>query len=103
MDKLKTQLKKYVSKLRPLLKHHYFFVTIVLFSAVAFAIFTVNQTLSMSTDGDYRDRQLQSTVGGKFNQAAKDTINKIKSLQRSTDASNNDTPFPPGRINPFAE
>lgn len=96
-------LKPYLEKLRPIAKHHYFIVTVLLFSGVALAIFLVNETLNSPSDEDYRTRQSQSTIGVKFNRAAQDTIDKIKSLQKSTDPAKANAPFPPGRINPFAE
>lgn len=101
--KLPPVVTKYLRKLKPIVRHHYFIVTVVLFSAVAGVVYSVNQTLNASTDDDYRTKQLQATIGSKFNKTTKDTIDKIKSLQKSTDASGPDTPFPAGRINPFAE
>jgi hypothetical protein len=93
----------YLSKLKPVVKHHYFIVTVVLLSAVAGAIYTVNLTLNSGVDDEYRAKQLQSTIGSKFNQSTKNTIDKIKLLQRSTDGTTQNKPLPPGRINPFAE
>jgi hypothetical protein len=96
-------LKTLLAKFKPIARHHYFIVTVLLFGSLAFAIFTVNETLNMPTDSTYYDEKLKSTIGRKFNQNTKDTIEKIKQLQRSTDPSSPDQPFPEGRINPFAE
>jgi hypothetical protein len=93
----------YLRKLKPLARHHYFIVTIALFSGVAVVIFLVNQTLNVTSDDAYRAEKLRSTIGSKFNKQTKDTIERIKALQKSTDTANPDAPFPPGRINPFAE
>ena len=101
--KLPPKILALLRKLKPIARHQYFIVTIVLFSAVAGVVYSVNQTLNAQTDSDYQTQQLQSTIGSKFNQSAKDTISKIKQLQRSTDTNNPEAPFPSGRINPFAE
>lgn len=93
----------YLRKLKPIAKHHYFIVSIALFSGVAVVIYLVNQTLNVTSDEAYRTEKMQSTIGSKFNKQAKDTIEQIKNLQKSTDAASPDAPFPPGRINPFAE
>lgn len=97
------QVNTYLRKLKPLAKHHYFIVSIALFSGVAVVIYLVNQTLNVTSDEAYRTQQMQSTIGSKFNKQTKDTIEKIKTLQKSTDAASPDAPFPSGRINPFAE
>jgi hypothetical protein len=97
------QVNAYLRKLKPLAKHHYFIVSIALFSGVAVVIYLVNQTLNVTSDEAYRTQQMQSTIGSKFNKQTKDTIEKVKALQKSTDAASPDAPFPPGRINPFAE
>jgi hypothetical protein len=101
--KLPPKVKTYLRKFKPLARHHYFIVTILLFSGVGYVIFTVNQTLTITPDEEYRTKQLQSTIGSKFNKNAKDTIERIKTLQKSTDASGPVEAFPSGRINPFAE
>lgn len=101
--KLPPQAHAIIAKLKPLARHHYFIVTIALFSGVAVAIYSVNQTLTTPPDDGYRAQQLQSTIGSKFNKDTKNTIAKIKALQKSTDTKNADVTFPPGRINPFAE
>ena len=101
--KLPPAVVKYMRKLKPIARHHYFIVTVVLFSAVAGVVYFVNQTLNAPTDDDYRTKQLQATIGSKFNKTTKDTIDQIKSLQKSTDASGPSVNFPSGRINPFAE
>jgi hypothetical protein len=93
----------YLRKLSPLARHHYFIVTVVLLSAVAGAIYAVNQTLNDTSDDNYHTKQLQATIGSKFNKSTDDTIDKIKSLQKSTDGSSQTKPLPSGRINPFAE
>lgn len=97
--KIKNQLRK----LAPIARHHYFIVSVVIFGSLAFGVYSINQTLNTPSDSEYRDKQMQSTIGSKFNQSAKDTISKIKQLQKSTDTSSQETPFPTGRINPFAE
>lgn len=96
-------LKPYLAKLKPLARHHYFIVMILLFGGVAYAIFTVNETLNTPSDEIYRTQQSQSTIGFKFNRAAQDTMDKVKSLQKASDPSQGNPPFPAGRINPFAE
>lgn len=101
--KLPPTFKRYGRALGRVAKHHYFIVTIILFSGVGVAIFWVNQTLNTPTDSTYQTEQTQATIGSKFNQSAKDTITKIKSLQKSTDTNNPQSLFPSGRINPFAE
>lgn len=88
--------------LRPIAKHHYFIVTIILFSGVGVGVYWVNETLNMPGDDAYRMQQQQSTIGSKFNQSTKDTITKIEALQKSTDSTPAST-LPAGRINPFAE
>ncbi|HSE61351.1 MAG TPA: hypothetical protein VLA88_03575 [Candidatus Saccharimonadales bacterium] len=93
----------YLSKLKPLVRHHYFIVTVLLLSTVAGVIYTVNQTLNSPTDEEYKGKQFQATIGSKFNKTTTDTINKIKTLQKSTDNTGQTKPFPTGRINPFAE
>lgn len=101
--KLPRQLKAYLDKLKVFARHHYFFVTVLLFGSLAFAIYTVNETLNMPTDSAYYDEKLKSTIGRKFNQSTKETIEKIRQLQKSTDPSSGEQPLPDGRINPFAE
>lgn len=101
--KLPAKATAYLRKLKPLARHHYFIVTILLFSGVGYVIYTVNQTLTVTPDEEYRTKQLQSTIGSKFNKNAKDTIERIKTLQKSTDNSGPTEAFPSGRINPFAE
>jgi hypothetical protein len=93
----------YLSKLKPLAKHHYFIVTIVLLGAVGGVIYTVNQTINSTGDQEYKAKQLQATIGSKFNKSTKDTIEKIKSLQTISDGVSQAKPLPSGRINPFAE
>jgi hypothetical protein len=95
--------KKMLAPLKPIARHHYFIVTVLLFGSLAYAIYTVNETLNMPADSTYYDDKLKSTIGRKFNQSTKDTIEKIKQLQRSTDPTSPNQPFPEGRINPFAE
>ena len=63
----------------------------------------VNNILNQPTDSEYYDQQMHSTIGSKFNQSTKDTIEKIKALQKSSDTNSSQTPLPSGRINPFAE
>jgi uncharacterized protein YlxW (UPF0749 family) len=101
--KIPANVNVYVRKIKPLARHHYFIVTILLFSGVGYVIYTVNQTLTVTPDEEYRTKQLQSTIGSKFNKNAKDTIERIKTLQKSTDTSSPTEAFPAGRINPFAE
>ncbi len=97
------RLRNQLHKLAPLARHHYFIVAIILFGGLAFALYSVGQTLNTPTDSAYQAKQLQSTIGSKFNQSAKDTIGKIKGLQKSTDTNGQEAPLPAGRINPFAE
>ena len=92
----------YTRILRPVAKHHYFIVTIILFSGVGVGVYWVNETLNMPADDAYRAQQQQSTIGSKFNQSTKDTITKIETLQKSTDSTPTSA-LPSGRINPFAE
>jgi hypothetical protein len=93
----------YLNKLKPLARHHYFIITVILLSAVAGAIYAVNTTLNDAGDDNYHAKQLQATIGSKFNKSTNDTIDKIKSLQKSTDGTSQTKPLPSGRINPFAE
>ena len=101
--KIPAQAKKYFRVLAPLARHHYFIVTILIFSGVAFVVYTVNQTLSVTPDDAYRTEKMQATIGSKINKNAQDTIDTIESLQKSTDTANQSEGFPAGRINPFAE
>ncbi|HKX72508.1 MAG TPA: hypothetical protein VJM32_00660 [Candidatus Saccharimonadales bacterium] len=101
--KVPPKVKSQLRKLKPVAKHHYFIVTILLFGGVAAVIYSVNQTLAAPTDDAYRSERLQSTIGSKFNKNARDTIEKIKALQKSTDTAVPEANFPAGRINPFAE
>lgn len=101
--KIPPKIKVQLRKLKPLARHHYFIVTIVLFGGVAAVIYSVNQTLTTTTDEAYRAERMQSTIGSKFNKNARDTIEKIKSLQKSSDTAVPEANFPAGRINPFAE
>lgn len=93
----------YLVKLKPLARHHYFIVTVIILSAVAGVIYAVNETLNSPADEEYKTKQLQATIGSKFNKSTNDTIDKIKTLQKSTDNTGQTKPFPTGRINPFAE
>lgn len=93
----------YLNKLKPVARHHYFIVTVLLLSAVGGVIYTVNQTLNSAPDDEYKNKQFQATIGSKFNKSTTDTIDKIKSLQKATDNTGQPKPFPDGRINPFAE
>lgn len=97
------KLRNQLHRLAPIVRHHYFIVMLVLFGGLAYAIYSVDQTLNTPSDGAYQAKQLQSTIGSKFNQNAKVTIEKIKSLQKSTDTTGQEAPLPAGRINPFAE
>ena len=101
--KLPRVVRTYLAKLKPIAKHHYFFVTVILFGGLSWAVFMVNEVLNQPTDTDYHDKQLHSTIGTKFNQSTQDTIEKIKALQKATDTNSPQTPLPSGRINPFAE
>jgi hypothetical protein len=101
--KIPPSVQAYLLKLKPLARHHYFIVTVILLSAVGGVIYTVNLTLNSPTDEEYKSKQLQATIGSKFNKSTKDTIEKIKSLQKTTDGTSQTKPLPPGRINPFAE
>lgn len=101
--KIPPKIRVKLRKLQPIVRHHYFIVTIILFGGVAAVIYSVNQTLAVATDEAYRSERMQSTIGSKFNKNARDTIDKIKSLQKSTDTAVPEANFPAGRINPFAE
>jgi hypothetical protein len=101
--KLPPIVKTYLGKLKPIAKHHYFIVMVILFGGVSGAIYLVNETLNQPTDAEYYDQQMHATIGSKFNQNTKTTIEKIKSLQKASDPNNAQTPLPSGRINPFAE
>jgi hypothetical protein len=90
-------------KLKPIARHHYFIVMVILFGGVAFAVYTVNETLNAPTDDNYRTTQTNATIGSKFNKSTKTTTDQIKALQKSTDATSGEQPLPSGRINPFAE
>lgn len=100
---LPPKIKVYVLKLKPIVRHHYFIVPLMLFGGVAIAVYLVNQTLAVTPNEEYRLQKMQSTIGSKFNKETKNTIEKIKSLHKSTDAANAADPLPSGRINPFAE
>ena len=92
-----------LAKAKVLGKHHYFITVVVLFSGLAVGVYMVNETLNIPTDQDYRDKALHSTIGTKFNNTTKATIEKIKELQKTSDPSDSQTALPGGRINPFAE
>lgn len=101
--KIPPKVKSQLRRLRPLARHHYFIVTILLFSGVGAVVYFVNQALAAPTDDTYRSERMQSTIGSKFNKSARDTIEQIKSLQKSSDTTVPEANFPAGRINPFAE
>jgi hypothetical protein len=101
--KLPPAVLAYLTKLKPVLRHHYFIVTVVLLSAVGGVVYVVNETLNSPADEEYKTKQLQATIGSKFNKSTKDTIEKIKGLQKTTDGVSQAKPLPSGRINPFAE
>ena len=96
-------LKPVLSSLKKVGKHHYFIVMVVVFGGLAAAVYMVNETLHTNSDASYRDEQLQATIGSKFTKNAKDTIERIKSLQKTSVPNAEQTPLPAGRINPFAE
>lgn len=97
------QIRSIFGHLKPLSRHHYFFAVIILLGILGWGIFSVNDTLGLPTDDEYRLQQMQSTIGTKFNQGTKEIIAKIESLQKSGGANSPLPPLPPGRINPFAE
>ncbi len=101
--KLPRIVRVYLAKLKPIAKHHYFILTVILFGGLSWVVFIVNDTLNHPSDVEYRDKQLHATIGSKFNQGTKDTIEKIKSLQKSSDPNTTQSPLPSGRVNPFAE
>ncbi|MGH7196798.1 MAG: hypothetical protein ACREGJ_03480 [Candidatus Saccharimonadales bacterium] len=90
----------YLIKLKPLALHHYFVFLLLLLLGLTLAVYQVNQILSMPTDENYRQEKLSSGLKVRFDQ---DTIEKVKSLQKSSEQATGSEPLPAGRINPFAE
>ena len=101
--KLPPVVKKVLGKFAFIAKHHYVIVMVLLFGGLSVGVYMVNATLQLPTDDTYRAEQLHSTIGSKFTQATKDTIEKIKALQKTSDTNSPVKPLPDGRINPFAE
>ena len=101
--KIPPAIKTTLGKLKGVAKHHYFILIVFLFSSLALAVYMVNETLNSPSDVAYRDEQMHSTIGTKFNKAAKETIETIKSLQKTSDPNDSQPDLPSGRINPFAE
>ncbi|HEU5187587.1 MAG TPA: hypothetical protein VFT87_03725 [Candidatus Saccharimonadales bacterium] len=86
---------------RKLLQHHYFIFTILLLGSLAWAVFAVNQTLNAPSDEAYRLEKLSKSLKANFDKA---TIEKIESLQKSSEQSQAPPPGQAGaRSNPFAE
>lgn len=100
---LSSLLKAPAALLRPLARHQYFIALLVMLCGLAVAVYMVNNALNMPTDDTYRAELLKKTVGTQFNKNTQETIDKIESLQRSSEQSSQNQTLPSGRINPFAE
>lgn len=84
-----------------LLRHHYFILIVLLLGGLVWAVFVVNRTLTAPTDEAYRLEKLNTTLKANFDKA---TIEKIESLQKSSEQSQAPSPSQAGaRSNPFAE
>jgi uncharacterized membrane protein (DUF106 family) len=88
-------------KLRPLARHRYFVLTMVILLSLIVAVYLMTQTLNSPTDDDYRNQKENESIQSRFDTK---TIDKIEALQKSSEAGNSAMNLPPNtRINPFAE
>lgn len=98
--KLPKQVKDILQKLKPLLRHHYFIFALILLLGLVAGVYAVNQALTMPRDQEYYLRQSANLTDVTFDQ---ETIQKIESLQTSSEQTAAPTPPANGRTNPFAE
>lgn len=78
-DQLTYQLKSFAGKLRPILRRHMFIMLLIVLGAAIYAVFSVNQILSVQDDVDYRlQKQQQERVVGRFDKATVKEINDLR-------------------------
>ncbi len=94
------QAKKWLGKLKPIVRHHYFIYALLLLGGLLAAMYAINMALTAPQDTVYQQQQEKATLKGSFDQA---TIKKIEDLNTSGEQST--APPPPSgvRTNPFAE
>lgn len=99
LSSLTYQLKQSVRSFIPILRHHFFVVSIIILGFLIYSVWAVDQILSQPSDEAYRNEKQAAASKATFDQP---TIEKIQVLKKSSE------PFSPslpanGRINPFAE
>lgn len=92
------QLDSILKPLRTVLAHHAIIVIFLGLSAIVYAVFTINQLLSIPDDEAYRAEKQADTVKTRFDQ---DTINKLERLRARQEQMT--LQLPAGRIDPFVE
>lgn len=84
--------------LNPITSHHVIITFVLVIGALIYAVFTVNNALTMPADQAYITQQETEGVKTRFDEQ---TIKQIDSLRRSDDGTA--LTLPGGRINPFTQ
>lgn len=92
-------LKSQLSSLSQLIaRHHVIIFLVISLGSLTYAVYTVNQTLSMPTDSNYQTEQLSKSISTRFDENTIDKVNQLRSRQEAAAVR-----LPGGRINPFNE